>query len=175
MNDIKYANLEDLKVFIEKLGWIWCGKIVVGGKKKTAELIDFEEGANLIVYDNLMTDEKFLNVYFTDHVFQVYKNNPNKKCDFDDYSLEWQNFLLERKDKDYTIETYLKSVIKNKSDEKIYSKKLSLIQKQIENLKFEKTLAMSKTNTLILNAKRHLNEKEINELDKKANETTKNL
>ena len=106
---------------------------------------------------------------------QVYKNNPNKKCDFDDYSLEWQNFLLERKNKDYSTETYLKSIIKKKTDEKNYNEKLSLIQKQIENLKFEKSLTISRTNTIITNAKRHLSEKEVKELDKQANESTKNL
>lgn len=175
MKTIKYADLQDLKEFIEKLGWIWCDKIIVGSKKKIAELEDFEYGANLIVYDNPTTGEKFLNVYFSDHIFQVYKNNPNKKCDFDDYSLEWQNFLLERKNKDYSTETYLKSIIKKKTDEKNYNEKLSLIQKQIENLKFEKSLTISRTNTIITNAKRHLSEKEVKELDKQANESTKNL
>ncbi len=173
MEIFKYTTFEDIDEFLKTLGYNWTGLV------KTKDIIgvpmeqDFEYTIELNIKDEI-DNFKFLCISVTDSSFFIEDKTLNKKFNFQDYSLQWRTFMINRKDKEYS--KYIYSIIKEEKNKLIkkYKIELNLIRKRTEQLKYEKQKEMAQFNTTLLNIETKLSKFEIKQLNKKLQQNNSN-
>ena len=164
MGNLKYTTLLDIKTFLKTLDYYWLGKVYNEENEKTATISDIKGIITLKVYKEhpSKNNAEKLNIFVSDRSFDIidYKHNT-----IQDHSVRWQAFMLERKDKDYAKYVYDKCLEEQKEKEEQYNKKINLIKKKEQNLRYQKSLEIAKYNTTLVNATCKLYDFEIREID----------
>lgn len=165
-NLLTHTNLNDIIQYLELLGFIWPGKIKKDSKIVKATIEDFKDTVCLEVYDNFNTPAKYISVIVTDTSFEIERLNMNRKYNFEDISPSWQNFMLKRKNKEYSMLIY--KIISRIRAEKMkrYDNKISELTDKIKDLTYQRQLEQAQYNTQLFNIEANLTEKEIKDLNK---------
>ena len=158
MEIFKYTTFEDIDEFLKNLGYNWTG--LVKTKEDTLGVPleeDFRYTIKLNIKDEI-DNFKFLRIAVTDTQFFIENKTLNKKFNFDDYSLQWQSFMINRKDEEYAKFLYPIVNEEKKKKTEMYDIELNLIKKRTEQLKYDHLKEIAKFNTTLVNIETNLNE-----------------